>query len=350
MNYFLRKFPNLPYTVRIVLFMALWALLCAALGFFLILSQADFEATGTKMVFVFSFPLILFFIGELPAIIEYGGLGMKGNQKFQVLNENIRDGRISPDISTKTLKKVFYSLVSHPGDSFRISFRNGCLVMFIVLVVEYLASNGMADNLFIIFASAIAALFLLSVFSIFFVQDFISSALKECRTLLSERGVGVKEPRFILSDLKTKLALSFTIPIFTVLIISFVFQLNLKIIVFLAISLIMSALISRVLSFSIFHAFSEIKDFANKLPKSKKVLFSTGSLNPEFIDFSVDLNRAAEEVHASRTKIEQSRAELKKRVEELEKWKKLIAGRELKMILLKKEKKELEIKLKQKNA
>ena len=350
MNYFLRRFPKLPYTVTIALSLALWALFCASLGFFLILSQADFEATGTRTVFIFSFSLTLLLIGELSAIIEFGGFGVKGNKKFQVLNKNIKAGHISSDISNKALQIVFSALVSHPKDGFKISLRNGSLVLFFILVIEYLASNGMTTNLFIIFVGGAVGLFLLSVFLIFFSQHFVSSALKECRTMLAERGIRPKEHQFILNDLETKLIISFTIPIFTVLIIVFAFQLDLKIIIFVLVSLIMAALISKVLSFSISQVFTEIKDFTNKLSENKKVLFSTGSLNPEVVDLSADLNKAAEEVYVSRIKTEQSRTELKKRVDELEKWKALIAGRELKMAELKKERKELKLKLKKKNA
>ncbi len=350
MNYFLRKFPHLPYTTTIALSLSSWGLLCVCLGFFLILNQADFAATGTRTVFVFSCPLVFLLIGELPTIIEYGGFGMKGNKRFQALNENIKVGHISPDISNKALKMVFSSLISHPKDGFKISLRNGSLVLFFILVIEYLASNGMTVNFFTIFIGGAVAIFLLSVFLVFFSQHFISPALQECRTLLRQRGEEVKEPQFIFNKLETKLIISFTIPIFTVLIISFIFQLSLKIIIFVLISLIMAALISKVLSFSISQAFAEIKDFTDKLPENKRVLFSTGSLNPEVVDLSADLNKAAEEVYAFRIKTEQSREELKKRVDELEKWKALIAGRELKMAELKKEKKELEIKLKKKNA
>ena len=350
MNYFLKRFPELPYTVTIALSLVSWALLCASLGFFLILSQADFEATGTRTVFIFNFALSLFLIGELPAIIEYGGFGVKGNKRFQVLNKNIKAGRILSDISDKDLKIVLCALISHPRDGCKISLRNGGLVLFFILAIEYLASNGMITNFFTIFVGGAVGLFLLSIFLIFFSQHFVSPALKECRKMLSERGIRVKEPRSALNNLETKLIISFTIPIFTVLIIAFVFQLDLKIIIFVLISLIMAALISKVLSFSISQAFAEIKDFTTKLSENKKVLFSTGSLNPEVVDLSVDLNRAAEEVYASRIKTERSRTELKKRVNELEKWKVLIVGRELKMAELKKEKKELKLKLKTKNA
>ena len=351
MDYFVQKFPNLPYTVAVVCSCMPWALLCGALGFFLILSQADFEVTGTKMIFVFAFPIYILIVAIM-LLGEYGVLriiGIKEKRKdLRVLNDYIRGGHIIPNVSSKALKEIFYSLTDRPMDAIRVGFKKSALAIFLCFITEYLFSNGMTTNLSTIFISGLVIEILLVVFLIFFSQHFVSPALKECRKMLSERGIRVKEPRSALNNLETKLIISFTIPIFTVLIIAFVFQLDLKIIIFVLISLIMAALISKVLSFSISQAFAEIKDFTTKLSENKKVLFSTGSLNPEVVDLSVDLNRAAEEVYASRIKTERSRTELKKRVNELEKWKVLIVGRELKMAELKKEKKELKLKLESK--
>lgn len=352
MDYFLRKLPSLPYTMAVLCSCAPWGLLCAALGYFLILSRADFEATGTRTIFVFTFPLYVLMIGLIKTLIEYGALrtiGIKEKRReLRVLNDNIKEGHIIPNLPIKTLQEIFYSLIDRPMDAIRVGFKVSGFIVFLSFITEYLASNGMTTNLFVIFISGVVMEILLVIFLIFFAQQFVSPALKECRAFLAEKGERVKEPQFMFSNFKTKLDFSFAIPIFTVLIIFFSFKLDLRIIIFIAISLIMAILISRALSFSISQVFSEIKDFTEDLPKVKKVLFCTGSLSPEIIDLSVGLNRAAEEVYVSRIKIEQSREDLKRRVGELEKWKKLIMGRELKMAELEKERKELEIKLKSK--
>ncbi|MFH1657423.1 MAG: hypothetical protein ABH919_03070 [bacterium] len=351
MDYFVRKFSRLPYAVAVLCSCASWGLLCAVLGYFLILGQADFEATGTKTIFVFTFPLYVT-IGLIRIFIEYGALRIIGikerRRELRVLNDNIKEGHILPDLSNKTLQEIFYSLADRPMDAIRVGFKVSWFIVFLSFITEYLASNGMTTNILVIFISGVIVEILLVIFLIFFAQQFISPALKECRELLSKRGERVKEPQFIFSNFRTKLDLSFAIPIFTVLIIFFSFKIDLKIIIFIAISLIMAILISRALSSSVSQVFSEINDFTEDLSRAKKVLFCTGSLSPEIIDLSVGLNRAAEEVYISRKKTEQSRTELKKRVDELEKWKKLITGRELKVAELEKERRELKIKLKSK--
>ncbi len=350
MNYFFEQNPKISYTVVILFFLVIWSLLCSGLGFFLILSQANFEATGTRDVFIFTFLTSLVLIGEIPAIMEYGGLrflGIKAQRKeFQILNENIKGGHISPDIPTEDLKEVFYSLVNYPINTFKISLRSGILVIALVFFAEYLDSEGLIINFSIIAVSGAVSLFLLVLFSLFFIQYFVSFALKECRLLLTKRSVKIKEPEFKFSNINTKLNLSHTVPIFVTLIIYFIFGLDMSIMIFITISLLMAAIISRVLSFSISQTFKEIEEFADEMSLNKRVMFSTGNLSPEIVDLCSNLNKAAEEVYSSRLKIEQSKQELKQRVEELEKWRELIVGREAKMEELAKEKKLMEKKLK----
>ena len=349
MDYFLRKFPNLPYSVILVLYCAAWALLCAGFAYFLILSQADFEATGTRTVFIFSFLLYLL-IAEIHTLAEHGAFRIIGIreklEKFQVLNENIKGGHISPDISTKALKKVFYHLSTRPIDGAKIGLKSSSLVIIFSIITECLVSGGMITNVFVIFISGAVVILMLTVFIFFFLQYFISSTLKGCRTLLAERGVGFKEPRYRFNNLGTKLNLSLTIPIFAVLIVSLIFQINLNVLVFVLISLVMAVSISRILSFSVYRAFSEVKNFAEELPKGKKILFSTGSMDPGIINLFTNLNKAALEVYTAKKKVEKSNRDLKQRIDELEAWYHATVGREMEMVKLKKEITELKEKLK----
>ncbi|MFH1657421.1 MAG: hypothetical protein ABH919_03060 [bacterium] len=350
MNQFFEKYPKISYTVMILIFLVAWSLLSTGFGFFLILSQANFEATGTRDVFIFTFLISLFLVGEIPALMEFGGLeflGMKAQRKgFRILNENIERGHISPDISTENLKAVFRSLVDCPIHTFNFCLRHGTLIIILVFFAEYLASEGSLTNFSIIAVSGAVSLFLLALFFLFFIQYFVSFSLKECRMFLTERGIKIKEPELKFSDINTKLNLSHTVPIFVALIIYFIFGLDMSIMIFITISLLMAALISRVLSFSISQTFKEIGEFADELSLNKRVMFSTGSLSPEIVDLCSNLNKAAEEVYSSRVKIEQSKRELKQRVGELEKWRELIVGREAKMKELTKEKKLIEKKIK----
>ncbi len=337
MDYFLKRFPNIPYSAVMVLYCAVWAFFCAGFAYFLILSQADFEATGTRTVFVFSF-LFYLVVAELLILAEHGALGFKATErKFSVLNENIKGGHISPDISTKALKEIFYSLSRRPIDGAQIGFTHSSLVILFSIITECLVSHGMVVNVAIIFFSGAIVILMLTVFIFFFVQYFVSFSLKECRTLLRQRGEEVKEPQYRFNKLGTKLNLSLSIPIFTVLITSLTFRIDLNVLIFVLISLVMTVSISRMLSFSIYQVFSEVKNFAKELPKGKKISFSTGSMDPEIITLSTNLDKAALEVYTAKKKVEKSSRELGKRVDELEKWYQSTVDREMEMVKLKKE-------------
>ena len=340
MNYFLKRFPNIPYSVVMVLYCAVWALFCAGFAYFLILSQADFEATGTRTVFVFSF-LFYLVIAELLTLVEHGALtaiGIKTSaRKFKVLNKNIKGGHISSNVSTKVLKEIFYSLSRRPIDGAKIGFTHSGLVILFSIITECLVSQGMVINLSVIFFSGAIVILMLTVFIFFFIQYFVSFALKECRELLKQRGEEVKEPQYRFNQLGAKLNFSLSIPIFTVLITSLAFRIDLNVLIFVLISLVMTVSISRILSSSVYQAFSEVKNFAKELPKGKQILFSTGSMDPKIVALSTNLNKAALEVYTAKKKAERSNKELEKRVNELEKWYQSTVNREMEMVKLKKE-------------
>lgn len=349
MPYF-KRFSKVPYTIDIILSILGWAGLSAALGYFLILSQADFTTTGTKDIFVFTFPLYVILVAFLTSI-EYGSLRFFGikvkerRRELRVLNDNIKNRHILSNLSTKTLKEIFYALAERPRDWFKAVEAAG-LVVFLTLLTEWLVS-GTTTNLFIILASGLISIFLLVMFANFFAERFIFPTLKECRELLAKRGEKIKEPYSKFNNFRTKLNLLLLIPIIIVLVILiFIAPFNLETIIFSLIGLGMATIISRVLSFSIYQAFLGIRNFAKELPKEEKTLFSTGSLDTEIIDLSEDLNKAANEVYSVRTEIEKSKTVLQERVNELERFYKLTVGRELKMVELKKQIQELKEKLK----
>jgi len=370
----LKESPKVPYTVAIAISTFGWSILCAAFGYFLILSYVNFEATGTRTIFIFSFPIYVIISGLL-FTIRYGGLRFFGikekRRELRVLNDNVKAGNISSNLTTKTLKEIFNSIIGRPRDVFPVGAEHGGMVIFLALLTEWLAS-GQTTNLFFILVSGLITLFLVIAFNVFFAQRFIFSALKQCRELLLKRGEKIKEPRFGFNSLRVKFNLFLLIPIVVVLtILSFVFTFNLNIIIFAFLGLVMAIIISRLLASSIYEAFLGIKNFAKELPTKKRTLFSTGSLDTEIIDLSEGLNKAADEVYTAREELEEAKAtlevkvkvrtkelevltkslekevnqrtkELQKRVDELERFHKLTVGRELKMIELKKEIKKLE--------
>jgi len=339
-SYFSRRFPKIPYTAFVALSPISWCILCTALAYFLILSRANFEVTGTRMVFAVTCPIYMVIAATL-SVIKYGGFDFfkteERKEKLRVINKNIKNKHVVSSVSTKALKEMFYSLTELPTDGAATAVRYGGLVIVLASLTEWLVSEQMI-NLPIIVISSSVAMALLMLFVAFFAQRYIFPVLRECRALLAERGESIEEPQIRFNNLKTKFRFFLLIPILIVLVIlSFISGIDLDVIILSLIGLIMAIMVSQQLSSSIYEAFAGIKDFARDLPTKQRTRFFTGSLDTEIVDLSESINRAADEVYISRKKVEKSERELKKRLVELERWYRLTAGRELRMAELKKE-------------
>ena len=336
-SYLAKRFPNLSCSLLPIFYPLIWAFLCGSFGFLVIFVRADFEVTGTKDIFMYTTPIYVLMAGVL-TFFEYVDIGpFKKKGKFWFLNKYIIGDRISSEISDKNLKKLFYSLTERPADAFRAAVKYAGMVIALVLLTEWIASGSTA-NLLVIVIGGLISLFLLSLFITFFAQRFIFPTLRECRAMLNERGETIEEPRFRFSDLETKFRFFLLIPILVVLVVlTLVSVLDIGVIIISLIGLIMAIMVSQQLSSSIYDAFLGIKEFAKKLPGEQRTAFSTGSLDTEIIDLSESLNKASDEVYTAREKVKRSEKELRKRLEELERWYRLTVGRELKMAELKEE-------------
>jgi len=345
-NFMKKKNLKIPYLVSVVFPTGIWAFLCAAFGAFLILGRADFEATGTRTVFIFSFPLCMLFT-VLLAFTEYGisrFIGIKERKEYlRLLNDNIVDGRLLPNLPTETVKKIFYAIFKQPGKGIRIGYKYGILIISLTLFIEWFASGWKTTNLPIIFISGVISYSLVALFGSFVAERSVYSIIKECRKILTERKEEFEEPKLI--TLRKKFNYFLLVPLLVIVaIFSFIPFFDLNVVIFSFLGLIMIAVINYNLSSSIYGSFSEIENFAKNLPKGEKAVFSTGSLTSEIASFSKSLNEAANEIYISRKEIEQrtkklenSYQEIKKRKDELERFYQLTIGRELKMVELKKQ-------------
>ena len=311
---------KIPYLVSIVFPTGVWALLCAAFGSFLILSRANFEATGTRVIFSATFPSAMILV-VLIAFMEYGLLRIIGVKKekdyIKLLNDNIIDGNIPPGLPSETVKKIFFALVRQPSEGIKIGYKYGVLMIFSTLLIEWIASRQFV-NFPIIIISGLISYFLVVLFGSSVAEKSIYPIIKQCRIILTERGEKIEEKRLI--NLKTKFNyFLFISGLVVVAVFSFIPSINLDIAIFSCVGLVMVVIVNRALSSSIYMAFLEVEDFAKELSKGGKVVFSTGSLNKEIVSLSNSLNRAANEIYASKKELEENYKNIKEKKDELEK-------------------------------
>ncbi|MBZ9578671.1 hypothetical protein KJA14_02365 [Patescibacteria group bacterium] len=363
------------YGIALVIPGLIWAVLAAAFGGILILSKANFTATGTEKIFTST----LFFSVIVAVCIGLGEFGLFRlfgkkweNKNLKALNNNIIRGQIRSDVPDQTLLAIYDSF--DKTTTFLTNINLGLVtgVIIIVALAEYLVSHQFTNALVILIGGSIAA-FVTVIFNAVFCTEVMSSLRKECKNLLSTRNVSFKE--YPLTDLKTKFRLFISLIVLILLVIFFLIyppKLNL-VIISLAGLIIMIIVINAIFS-SFYRAFDEIKQSAKKLEIGEKAIFFSGSTDKEIIDLSKSLNKTAQNIRnyqkeleeaktvleikvKSRTKelkelaqsleeqVKQRTKELQGRVDELERFRRLTVGRELKMLELKKEIKELKEEL-----
>ncbi len=342
MHFLKNKKIKIPYLVSILFPTGVWAFLCAAFAVFLILSRGNFEATRDRVIFAVATPLAMVLI-ILIGFVEFGLLRIIGIKKekehIKILNDNIVNGNLPSGLPTETVKKIFYALIKQPKEGIKAGNKYGFMIISAALLIEWMASRQFV-NFPIIIISGLISYFIAVLFGSSVAEKLIYPLVKQCRITLAERGEEIEEPPFL--GLKTKFNYFLLISgLVIAAIFSFIPSINLDMVIFSCIGIIMVIIVNSELSSSIYIAFQEVEDFAKKLPKGEKVVFSTGSLNREIVSLSKSLNRAASEIYTSKQELEKNYKDLKERKDELERFYNLTVGRELKMIELKEELKKM---------
>ena len=331
---------KIPYCFAVLFPIDIWSFSCGFLGFFLVLTQANFTSTNTETVFISSWNGILIIAG-IGAVIEAGILRIFDirieNRIVRLLNDNIINGHLKPGISVQDVARTYQSLKEFYGWINRTHFRYISMVVFGSAFIELLASRSFENVIIVLIAGVLVGLIaFMCGFPMW--EMFMSPLLIECKEALTKNGQHFNEFYFLSLKIKSKF---FIILIGLVLGIMLVFIARVDIFLFSStfVLLIITGFLSSLIFGSIYQSFTAIEKSARDLSENKRALFFSGSTDKEIIDLSRSLNIAADKIYSS-TK------ELKKSKEELEKFYKLTVGRELKMAELKKKNKELEIMLK----
>jgi len=361
-NWLLKR---VPYTLAVAIPNTFWAVSSATFGFFLVFIRADFKTTGTEGVFVYAM-LLFVVIAMLFVFLEFGILRFFGIKRWQrkeikIINDNVLNGRIRSEVSDQVLLQVYNAFGKIYKWLLSRNIQYTSAVVIICALIEWFAS-GQLRNVPIILIGGTIAISISFICTIPLYELLLSPARRECKMLLAERGISFEENIFLSLKLKSKffivlIALSLGI------ILMLIPSLTIVPIIFFVITLLIISTLSGLVFESIYKAFVEIKESARELEKGKTISFFSGGLDKEIIDLSGSLNAAADEIYNVRNtlkiqveartrtlekqktnlerKVKKRTEELEERVNELEKFQKLIVGRELKMVELKKEIREL---------
>ncbi|MDD5098283.1 MAG: hypothetical protein PHD31_01015, partial [Candidatus Pacebacteria bacterium] len=176
---------KIPYTLKFLFPVIGWGLLCSAFSYVLILTIASFDQGNSRQVFILTSP-IYFFILSFISILRYGGIGFLSGNDIPLINKNVVNNGINPNIPVDEVKRTFSSLLFLCGSTFMNVVASGLLVMFLVILTAFISSASWLDILVITVGGAIATFFF-SAFSTFFCQMMVFNIVKDCRRILIER-------------------------------------------------------------------------------------------------------------------------------------------------------------------
>ncbi|KPJ55627.1 hypothetical protein AMJ49_06725, partial [Parcubacteria bacterium DG_74_2] len=330
------------------------------------------EITKTKEIFIVNFSIIVMIV-LFTVLVKCGLFRFLGKKWGEweiagVLNDNIINGHICSKVSNQTLLKIFSTLREINIYLIKIAIKVLIVGIALLIIIEYLFSQQLT-NILIILTSGLISFLMIIIWVVIFYELATSPARRECKKILSARKIPFKESPLFSLRMKLKFfpLLTGTILLVVLLLVkSFSFAL-----IFLSfIGLIITLVITDLIFSSIYGDVKDIKESVENLKKGKEVASFFGSLDEEIVDLSQGLNETAQEISNYQKALEQEKTsleikvkartkeleeltqsldhkvktrtkELQDRVDELERFHKLTIGRELKMVELKKEIKEL---------
>lgn len=329
---------NLPYTLKLLFPVIGWGLLCGAFSYVLILTIAPFDQESARQAFIFTSP-IYFAVLAFLSLLRYGGVGFLSGEDIVLINKNVKEKGINHSLPMEEIKRTFNSLIFLCKTTLINVIASGLSVMVLVISTAWISQGSWVDILVMILGGFIA-MFFFSSFATFFCQMAMFDTLKDCRRIFIERNEEIDNIE--LSGIGIKFYFLFLFPLFTVLIVLLcVFPIEANVVVLSLTGLFMTFIINRVLFVYISNSFKEIDGFTRELARGERAVFATGSLDREFVDLANSMSKASENIYCSKKDSETSKKEMEKRVKELEKFFDLTVNREIKMVELKKEIKNL---------
>ncbi len=354
----------------------LWAIFSAIFGASIVFSRADFTAAGSGEIFIYSI-VFATILAALISLIEFGFLRLFGikweNKNIRALNDNIIKGKIKSKVPGNVILSLYESLDKTINLLINRNLELVVAVVSIVILAEYFSSRQLT-NIPIMLIAGFVSVSLTSIFNPLVSAENLSSYRKECKNLLYARNIAFEErPKTFLRD-RFRFVVLLLFLLFMV-VLFFFSPLRLNLIILSLVGLIMITTAVNAIFLSFFGSLDEIKKSAEKLETGERDVFFSGSTDREIIDFSESLRKTAQNIINYQEKLNEAKAvlevkvkartseleelakgldekvkertkELQERLNELEMFRRLSVGRELKMVELKEELKKGRKKLK----
>lgn len=326
---------EIPYNFRLVLPILLWGFICLFFVSVVFLNVATIDESGKNFFIIFSF--LYAFCCTLFVLLR----NIKGSpfllSEAKTLSENIKEKKLAPGLNSNNVAETFSSFSIYSRKCLHFSVAASIFFVIFLIFWQFIFFDNFL-NIYIIFISGIFIISLLSSFSIFLSQLQFFPIAKQCRDFLADKGLCPIESKF--QSIKVKFAYLFIFFIDTLFLylLSIVSTGNIGATIFFT-GLGMIIFVSLILLFYLEKAFEELFDLTQIAFNEDLTIFSTGSLDKEFVDLAKNLNEISIQLYFFKEKTESSKKEMVKRVDELEKFFDLAVKREEKMIELKKENK-----------
>lgn len=329
-----------PYSYRLTVPMVIWSLICMTFMYVSLLGSGVLggEDSSTLTAFFFSFILV----SLLVAIAKTSGYGPFSVPEVKTLSSNVSGGRVSPELPPEQVAKTFTAF--HGYYTKTLSFSLLLVIVFTIsLCMWQSVIHANHYNSFMIALLGIVTGSLLFGFSVVWSQLRFFPVAKQCRDLLARKGRCPIEAKFQSIRMKFLLLVLFFLDAMVLYAISAMSFLSGNIIFLTGMSMVIFVII--LLLFYIDKAFEEFFDLTKIAFTEDLNIFSTGSLDKEFVDLARNLNELSIQLYFFKDKVRFSEKEMKGRMEELEKFFEMTVEREQKMIELKMENKSLKDKI-----
>lgn len=333
--------PEISYSFRLAVPVVVWVVFCIAFMSVVVLHTCHFNQADITNFSLFT--LIYIFIISIIVFSRTSGVSPLALSEARVMTTNIKNGALIPGIEPGHVSETFHSFCRYSRKCFQFSIISTLLFTLVTLIWRAVHPGNPLDLLMIVIIGGIVTT-LASGFSIFLPQLQFFPIAKQCRDFLSTKGRCPIESSFqsirikflfIIIFLLDALALFFLAGYAPEMIGFNIFFTGIFMIVFVTLLLLMY--LEK--AFKDFFSLTKI-DIGDELP-----IFSTGSLDKEFINLTKFLNEISIQLYFFKEKTKSSEREMVKRMEELERFFDLTIEREERMIELKKENARLKQKL-----